>query len=122
MNSGIYLFIDKEDKEICIFLFQQFSEQGIKELMPDHINIEGDHALAILRCNNDKVVYGKCHENGIRSFLNEMNAINLMVSYEEFKKGLDIPEDEFNRYQKYATERLSILYKFETNFGESKES
>lgn len=114
MNTfrGKYIFKDIYDNEICLFLYIKLSKEALELSLPGkEIDNDSDYFIAILKTGIDYL--GATAFSGIENINNNETLVSLESSYDKIKNQIDISKEEFDKYSKFAEEKLTELENIE---------
>lgn len=114
MNTfrGKYIFKDIDDNEICLFLYIKLSKEALELSLPGkEIDNDSDYFIAILKTGIDYL--GATAFSGIEMINNNETLVSLESSYDKIKNQIDISKEEFDKYSKFAEEKLTELENIE---------
>lgn len=113
-TKGIFLFKDKEDDEICLFLFYRLTPAQIKIALPNiDENIPGNYFVGIWKKGLDYL--GKTEYNGILSIKKQEELVNIEKNYDEIFQKLNISQEEYNKYKEFAYKHLKTFVSIQEN-------
>lgn len=108
INKGKYIFTDCDDNETCLFLYIKLSKEALELSLPGkEIDNESDYFIAILKTGIDYL--GATAFSGIEMINKNEKLISLESSYDEIKNQIDVSKEEFDKYSKFAEEKLTEL-------------
>jgi hypothetical protein len=106
--TGKYIFKDVDDNEICLFLYIKLSKEALELSLPGkEIDNDSDYFIAILKTGIDYL--GATAFSGIELINMNETLISLESSYNEITHQIDISKEEFDKYSKFAEEKLTAL-------------
>ena len=114
MNTlkGKYIFTDIDDNEICLFLYIKLSKEALELSLPGkEIDNDSDYFIAILKTGIDYL--GASAFTGIEMISKNETLVSLESTYDEIKNQIDISKEEFDKYSKFAEEKLTELENIE---------
>lgn len=102
-TEGIYIFNDKEDNEICLFIFQKLTQNQLDIVLPDQKGkqCESNYFIGIFRKGLDYL--GKTEFKGIINIMQDIQMYDLHDSYQNISSKLNnLSENEYNKYKDFA--------------------
>ena len=113
-TNGAFLFKDKEDNEICLFLFYKFNPEQLKLALPNtDQNIPGDYFVGIWKKGIDYL--GKTEYNGILSIKKQEDLVDINSNYDKIFELLNITKDEHDKYKNFVSKHIKTFESIKDN-------
>lgn len=108
VNSGKFLFVDRDDFEICLFFYVKVMDDVMNVILPDGKSEIGEYFVAILKTGMDYL--GRTEVLGIRQIMEHEDLIPLDEEYDVIKNHIKITEEELEKYKKFCDEKMKAIY------------